>query len=39
VVVGANDGGSVHACVGSTSSSRADGGALSSVPISCIFLF
>jgi hypothetical protein len=30
---------SVHACVGPTSSSRADGGAPSSNPMSHIFLF
>jgi hypothetical protein len=39
VVARANDGGVVHPCVGLTSSRRADGGALSSDPMSCISLF
>jgi hypothetical protein len=39
VLVGAYVGGGVHACVGPTLSSRADGGALSSDPVSCISLF
>jgi hypothetical protein len=39
VVAGANDGGGVHACVGPTSSSHADGSAPSSDPMSCISLF
>jgi hypothetical protein len=39
VVAGADDGGDVRACVGPTSSSRADGGAPSSDPMSYISLF
>jgi hypothetical protein len=38
VVVGANDGGGVHACVGPMSRSRADDGAPSSDLVSCIYL-
>jgi hypothetical protein len=38
-VAGVNDGGGVHACVGSTSSSRADSGASSLDPVNCISLF
>jgi hypothetical protein len=38
VVAGANDG-TVHACVDPTSSSRANGGASPSDPVSCISLF
>jgi hypothetical protein len=42
-VVRADDGGGMHAymhaCVGPTSSSRADSGAPSSDPMSCISLF
>jgi hypothetical protein len=38
MVGGADDGGGVHACVGPTSSSRADGSAPSSNPVSCISL-
>jgi hypothetical protein len=32
-----DDGGNVHACMGPTLSSRADGGALSSDPVNYIF--
>jgi hypothetical protein len=39
MVARADDVDSVHACVGPTSSSRADGGAPSSNPMSHIFLF
>jgi hypothetical protein len=39
VVAGADDGGGMRACVGPTSSSRADGGAPSSDPMSYISLF
>jgi hypothetical protein len=39
MVVGADVGGSVHACVGPTSSSRVDGDAPSSDLMSCISLF
>jgi hypothetical protein len=39
VVARADDRGGVHACVGPTSSSRADSGAPSSDLMSCISLF
>jgi hypothetical protein len=39
VVTGADDGGGLHACVGPTSSSCADGDVSSSDPMSCISLF
>jgi hypothetical protein len=39
VVTGADDEDDVHACVGPTSSSHADGGAPSSDPMSYISLF
>jgi hypothetical protein len=39
MVARADDGGGVHACVGPTSSSRADDSAPSSDPMSCISLF
>jgi hypothetical protein len=38
-VAGTDDGGGVHACVGTMLSSRADGDAPSSDPISYIFYF
>jgi hypothetical protein len=38
-VAGADDGGDIHACVGPTSSNCAGGGAPSSNPLNCIFLF
>jgi hypothetical protein len=39
VVARADDGGGVHACVGPTSSSHADGNTLSSDLMNCISLF
>jgi hypothetical protein len=39
MVAGADDGSGMHTCVGPTLSSRAEGSALSSDPISCISLF